>query len=282
LREYLYVVVKGNVPQETVENIVSEISECYEKLDAKLEFCEVLIFRSRYEADKFIDEENERIYSKIGIRISEIGPESSATHFAWRGWPTIAVCVSDMENRPWEVAVAELRRAIAHSILHGSPEYYFISLPQNLLILKKEEVIRPDILDLAFYMLTTAVKSFEVTRFLVNKGFIECQQKLYRYHLRIRPGEKEIWKKAENEINLLVPLLMDVFKVLSGVTPLIKTTEDPVLRSLYEENLALIPKNVEKSFKRMLTKLLELGGDTLKNIADMADEFYGLLKNLLI
>lgn len=281
MKDYLYVVIKGNVPQKTVKNIISEISECYEKLRERPEFCEVLIFRSRYDADKFIEEENERIYSKLGIRISGITPESSVTHFAWRGWPTIAICVSDMENRPWEVAVAELRRAVAHSILHGSPEYYFISLPQNLINLKKKEIVHPDILDLAFYMLTTAVKSFEVTRFLINKGFTECQQKLYRYHLRIRQGEKEIWSKAENEINLLVPLLMDMFKVLSGVTPLIKITEDPVLISLYEENLTLIPKNIERSFRKMLTKLLELSGNTVKNIFDMADEFYRLLNNLL-
>jgi len=280
LKEYLYVVVEGNVPRETVEKLVSEISKCYEKLGAKLEFCEVLIFSSRYDADKFIEEENERIYSKLGIRISGIAPDSSVTHFAWRGWPTIAICVSDVESRPWEVASAELRRAVAHSILHGSPEYYFIPLPQCLLDLKKRGIIRPDILDLAFYMLSIAVKSFEVTRFLVNKGFIECQKKLYCYHLRIRPGEKELWEKAKNNINLLVPLLMDVFKVLSGVTPLIEVVKDPVLMSLYKENLNLIPKHVKKFFSRMLHKLHKLGEDTLENIFSVADELYKLLNYL--
>jgi len=280
LKENLYVVVKGNVPQEKVRAIVEEISKCYEKLGVEPEFCEVLIFRSRYDIDRFIEEENELVYSRLGVRISGIAPDSSVTHFAWRGWPTIAICMNDMGNRPWDVALAELRRAVAHSILHGSPKYYFIPLPKKLFDLKNKGVVHPNILDVVFYILTTAVKSFEVTRFLVNKGFVDCQRKLYRYHLRIKPEEKDVWKKAINDINILVPLLMDVFKVLSGVTPLIEVVKDPVLIALYEENLNLIPKYVKKYFSSMLDKLHKLGEDTLENIFSVADELYKLLNYL--
>lgn len=281
MKKNLYVVVKGSVPQEKVKLIVEEISKCYDKLEVEPDFCEVLIFHSRYDVNKFIEDENELIYSKLGVRISEVAPDSSATHFAWRGWPTIAICLSDMESKPWSVALAELRRAVAHSILHGSPKYYFIPLPMKLLDLKSQGIIRSDVLDVTFYIFTTAIKSFEVTRFLVNKGFIEGQRKLYRYHLKVRPEEKSVWRKAANEINILVPLLMDVFKVLSGVTPLIEATRDTVLMDLCEENLSLIPEHVRKHFKKMLNKLRELGEDTLKNIFSMTDELYDLLVDLL-
>lgn len=281
MKENLYVVIKGDVPQEKVRAIVAEISKCYEKLGVKPEFCEVLIFHSRYDVDRFVEEENELVYSRLGVRISGIAPNSSATHFAWRGWPAIAICVSDMENRPWSVALAELRRAVVHSILHGSPKYYFIPLPRKLFELRSKEIIRPDILDVTFYIFTTAIKSFEVTRFLVSKGFMECQKKLYQYHLKVKSEEKHVWKKAVNEINILAPLLIDVFKVLSGVTPLIEATRDADLTALYEENLNLIPKHIKKHFQKMLNKLHELGEDTLKNIFNMADELYELLIYLL-
>lgn len=281
MKENLYVVVKGNVPQEKVRAIVAEISKCYEKLEIEPEFCEVLIFRSRYDVDRFIEEENELVYSRLGVRISGIAPDSSATHFAWRGWPTIAICVSDMESKPWNVALAELRRAVAHSILHGSPKYYFIPLPRKLFDLRSRGIIRPDILDVTFYIFTTAIKSFEVTRFLVNKGFIECQKKLYQYHLKVKPEEKRVWEKAVNETNILAPLLMNVFKVLSGVTPLIEVTRDTVLTALYEENLNLIPEHIKKHLQKMLNKLHELGEDTLENIFNMADELYELLTYFL-
>ncbi|OYT26166.1 MAG: hypothetical protein B6U95_07765 [Thermofilum sp. ex4484_82] len=188
MKENLYVVVKGNVPQEKVRAIVAEISECYEKLGVEPEFCEVLIFRSRYDVDRFIEEENELVYSRLGVRISGIAPDSSVTH---------------------------------------------------------------------------------------------CQKKLYWYHLRVKPEEKRVWEKAVNEINVLALLLMDVFKVLSGVTPLIEATKDAVLTALYEENLNLIPEHVKKHFQRMLNKLRELGEDTLENIFNMADELYELLIYLL-
>ena len=281
MKENLYVVVKGNVPQEKVRAIVEEISKCYEKLGVEPEFCEVLIFRSRYDVDRFIKKENELVYSRLGIRVSGIAPDSSATHFAWRGWPTIAICVSDMENKPWGVALAELRRTVAHSVLHGSPKYYFIPLPRKLFDLRSRGIIRPDILDVTFYIFTTAIKSFEVTRFLVSRGFIECQKKLYQHHLKVKPEEKRVWEKAVNEINVLAPLLMDVFKVLSGVTPLIEAVRDTFLTALYEENLNLIPEHVKNHFQKMLNKLHELGEDTLENIFNMANELYELLIYLL-
>jgi len=280
LKENLYVVVRGNVPQEKVEVIVTEILRCYDKLGNKPDFCEVLIFRGKYEVDRFIEEENELIYSRLGIRVSGIAPDSSVTHFAWRGWPTITVCVNEMERRPWKVALAELRRAVAHSILHGLPKYYLISFPETWFELRNKGLIRSYILETAFYVLTTAVKSFEVTRFLVKRGFIECQKELYQYHLKIKPEEKEMWQKASSEVNFLLLMLMDVFKVLSGATPLISYVKDPILTDLYEENLKLVPETLRRPLRKLFNEMCKFGEDTLENIFTVANEIYELLSDL--
>jgi len=94
----------GNVDGQLVKKLLDIIVECYERLGPPVTYSVNL---NIYEASE--------------------GSWFFACHDALNGKPTINIYLDRVSRLPWDVIVGGIRRQAAHSILHGSPEYYKLS-----------------------------------------------------------------------------------------------------------------------------------------------------------
>jgi hypothetical protein len=138
-----------------------------------------------------------------------------AMHEAWTGIPKINVCVEDLDKLPRIVFEAALRHEAAHSTLHGSPEYYAITLPSRLIEEFKRRTFRNhEILNLA-YIEASALKDFETTSLLLRLNFIEDQIAFILYNLKIEDEEKALWKIVSKDPKLSTIYIVHLLKAIA-------------------------------------------------------------------
>lgn len=80
-----------------------------------------------------------------------------------------------MRSLPQLVVVGGLRHEVAHSILHGSPEYYIIPIPEPLRETAERYDLPPKATEELLYLISMAVKDCEVTELLSSRGYVEDQ-----------------------------------------------------------------------------------------------------------
>ncbi len=274
----------GDPPPHYRITIIEELERCYRKIGQPPHPPEILIIDTEENLFNFFKQEENRLSKLNGTQISNMLPESSVMHFAWRGWPTIVICVERMENRPKRVAIAELERAAAHSVLHGTPECYMIPLPPSFMSLQTNGFFCETTLGLCFYILAAGVKDFEVTRKLIisDERFRRNQEQLYIFLLRMSDEECELWRLAGCNIDLCAVMLADTFKTLAGATPLVINGCSKELMELYEKNISVLPYGLRhEMYLVLLGRLPSLGYNTIKNVNMIAEEFVQLLQRYM-
>ena len=119
-----------------------------------------------------------------------------AMHEAWQGIPKIYVSAEDFERIPSTIFDVALRHEVAHSALHGSPEYYILNIPSQL----AEEFRKQGFTDYEgetlAYLEAVALKDFEASELLKKLGFIEDQAAFILYSFRMDEAERATWKLA--------------------------------------------------------------------------------------
>lgn len=160
----IYIFATNTVGREFIDYVISILREFYERVGEVPEFAEVYIYGLRREKLMYIESE------ALSLGILAVG-DFVTLHEAWRGYPRIHISVEDLQGYSQEIIRTLIVHEAAHSLLHGSLKYYFVSI-----IGTDDEVISSldqQALVKAVYFASTAIKDLDVSAFLVSKGLIE-------------------------------------------------------------------------------------------------------------
>lgn len=270
----------GNINEKFVEKVFAIITNCYECIRAhSVEIVDLFLFDTASLMNAFLMEEKK----KLGVKTSTFESSFFAVHDAWHGIPRIMVASDKMLDVPKLVVKGCLEHEVAHTILHGSLKYYVFPIPAVLLELEKEEIVSRSVaLDL-LYLVTIAVKDYEVTRFLSKHGFVEEQVAYCRFFLEPSHEDYEVWELAkENRVTRLL-VLTSLLKTLCCAAPLMKNeTHGEKLAASIAENIDYLPLELKARFSGLLETCSEFGEDTHSNVdlfvRKIIDEFAVLTK----
>ncbi len=165
--------------------------------------------------------------------------------------PTVYVRL-DLADR--DLLTSAIYHELGHALLHGSPEYYRIPVPLSLLKLGS-------LATRILYLLSIAVKDFEVSRLLASRGLSETQNPLLREMLRPEPIPWDILGREELTLALASSMKSIMFSI-----PLVN--EGTIKRSL---------KVPDQLLQMALNLSREMGYDTMENIRLASARFLELV-----
>ena len=152
-------------------------------------FIHINIWRRMDELQFFYEKEKQ----ELGILTGE-DTDFLATHEAWRGDPRIHICQERVKKVPDVVLQSVLHHEISHALLHGAPEFYTFRYSNKL-----QEAGRICGLDLALlqqcvYLLSIAIKDYDVVTWLTDIGLGIGQLHLLEYMITDTEDERRIWE----------------------------------------------------------------------------------------
>jgi hypothetical protein len=253
----------GDVDERFVEEVLEVLNSCYARLGANaVEIVDVYIFEKSSSIGAFINGEKRN----LGIETSAFEDSFLAVHDAWHGTPRIMVAYDKMLHVPELVRVGGLRHEVAHTVLHGSLEYYTFTMPTFLLELEREAVISRQITRDLVYLASIAVKDYEVTRLLYKKGYVEDQLAYNEYYLKPSEEEPEAWKLAEKNKTARLLFLASVLKTACCAAPLLKDEKygKEILKTI-TRSINFLPTELSAQLMKMLEGA-KFGRDTHENI----------------
>jgi len=162
----------GRVPEDAVKSIRTVVEECYRRLEPHgVELLDLLIFENSKQMNSFYAREKQASQ----VSSETVSEQFFAVHDAWRGTPRIGICLERMRHLPQLVEMSVLQHEVGHSVLHGSIEHYVFSVTPPLLEASKRLGLTREYSLSILYMVSIAVKDFEVTRLLMEKKYVEDQ-----------------------------------------------------------------------------------------------------------
>jgi len=254
----------GDVENRFAGKVLGIMGDCYNRINPNaVEIVDLYLFDKSSAMNAFLSEE------KRSLRIQTSAFESSffAVHDAWHGTPRIMVAYDKTLVLPELVSVGALHHEVAHTILHGSLENYVFSTPTSLLELERDGIISRQIGRDLLYLVSVAVKDYEVTRLLYENGYVEDQIAYSKYSLEPSEEDREAWNIAkENRAGRLL-FLVSLLKTAWCAAPLMR---DRIYGREIAESIALsmnyLPKELSAHLFRMLEVASEFGGNTQENV----------------
>jgi hypothetical protein len=254
----------GDVKERFVEKVLEILNECYNRLDAQtIEIVDVYIFEKSSLMNAFMNDEKR----KLGIETSAFEESFLAVHDAWHGTPRIMVAYDKMFHVPKSVGIGVLRHEAAHTALHGSLEYYSFSIPMCLIELERNGVISRQVMRDLVYLASVAVKDYEVTRLLYEKGYVKDQVAYNEYCLKPSEEELEAWKLAEKNKIAMLLFLVSALKTACCAAPLLKDERygEEILK-IITEGMDFLPTELSARLLKMLDAASKFGGNTHVNV----------------
>lgn len=254
----------GRVDEGFLKEVLEVIEECYNRFkDLEPNLVDLYVFEKASTMEAFIAKEKEN----LKILTSPFEESFFATHDAWYGTPRITVCIEKIGSLPKNVVVGGLRHEIAHTILHGSPEYYLLILPKPLKkagkILKITDKTVNDIL----YLISIAVKDYEVTRLLYNGGYVKDQVAYCKHYLKPTFEEESIWEIAKAKSLTKFVFLTSILKNICCAAPLLKDKNYRLeIKKEMDKSLSYLPEKLALKVFEVVEETEKFGSDTQKNI----------------
>jgi hypothetical protein len=187
----------GKVSQVTLNKIVSAMSECYERLGPPMNDHVDLYVFEKSEAETFF-----------------------ATADALGGRPRICVYLDKFLELPERVSLAGIRRQAAHSILHGSLEFYVIKFPPDLIRAMRRYNLPQEWANNFLYGIGMAAKEYEVTDLLYSKNFVQDQVAYAKYILQPSGEDILAWEIASRDKLEKILHLTSIIRDVSCAIPL--------------------------------------------------------------
>jgi hypothetical protein len=260
----LQILVYGEVSTAFQEGLRVELESCYRRLPSQ----GLGIVRVRLvDTVRRLREISAAEQAELGI-INPPGEEFLATHDAWTGVPRITVCEERIKGITSQVFRGAIRHEVAHTILHGSIEYYIFKLSREILAKGKERGFDAFSLQQLLYYAAIAVKDYEVTSLLVKHGYAESQVALAIYQMEIGEEDEMVWFIARaNPVSRLI-FLASMLKPLLFIHPLLDLPA--FSRKLEEESktmLSFLPSKEREDLSKLVERIVSsLGDDTHKNV----------------
>lgn len=267
----LNVVTSGSVTWVTKREIENTFRDCYRKFKIRLPYrVDVHIVDTEANVQALLKEE------KLRMGITTSGDEEYICyHDAWRGYPRIVCCLERLAALSKQAKLGALRHEAAHSALHGSLEYYIFKIPQECRQIAAVKGLDASVLEQVLYFISVAVKDFEATRFLIQRGFIECQFAFALEWIHATEQDKAAWKMAQGNRRAKFVYLTALLKPVLFAHPLLAL---PKSKKVPLEHQVLLARRVEEILEYLGTAernrflqvanlvVEELSADTHRNV----------------
>ena len=99
-----------------------------------------------------------------------------------------------MRNLPRLVEVGGIRHEVGHTVLHGDIRYYLLSFPAALLEIADRFNLSFEYMTNLLYLVSIAVKDYEVTRLLYQKRYVEDQAAYVEFLLKVSEDDILSWE----------------------------------------------------------------------------------------
>ena len=262
----------GSIDKKLRDEILRYISKVLER-EKYSSYVEIHIFEKLSELDAFLSLE----YREFNIHISGV---YFAMHDAYRGWPRIYICIELLKNLPRDVWIGGVIHEAGHAVLHGSPIYYYYSIPDKLLETFKKLNIETERQLNILYHISVAVKDYEVTKYLVENGFSDYQYPFIIYNLKIDEVELKLWRLLTNYISR-IEYILRIMKGIAAAIPLENVYE---YRDDIDSAINKIVYTLDMKYEKYIYKLINLLKtfeiDTRKNIYNLSDSAADILAQL--
>ncbi len=258
----------GAIGSEFIGEVVNILDECYGHLQPHIvKIVDFYVFKESSTMTAFINDEKK----SLGIESSPFEETFFAIHDAWHGTPRIMIAHNRIAALPKLVSVGGIRHEVAHTVLHGSPEYYIFSIPS---ILRKIGETPSQYLKDILYLISIAVKDYEVTRLLYEKGYVEDQVAYCKFFLEPSSDELQAWTIAQTNRIAKIVAIASIFKMLCCATSLLKDEKYgyEILESI-DKYVDYLPSTLSSRILKSLDKLTLLNIDTHRNVELFAKTF---------
>jgi hypothetical protein len=261
----------GRIEDETMNSVIETMEECYGQLAPhEVSLVDLYVFERSSSVEAFLAKE----CAEVGVTSAPFDDLFFAMHDAWRGTPRIILCLERMKTLPELVKIGGIRHEVGHSILHGSLGYYLLSFPPSLLEIADQFSLSFEYLTNMLYLISIAVKDYEVSRLLYGRGYVEDQVAYAKHLLRISESDVLSWEISRGNQPVEVLCLISCLKAAGCAAPLLidKKFGEDVRRCLIE-SLSYLPADLSALLlKVILEGFPSLGTDTLDNIDRMVRE----------
>lgn len=240
----------GNMDKNLMEKLLAILVECYERLGPPMTFS-----------------------VNLNIYETSTGQGFFASHDALDGKPTINIYLDKYSSLPSNVAEAGVRRQAAHSILHGSPEFYKIKFPSGLRQAMRSYGLTENLATEILYGAAMAAKEYAVTMFLVEGGYVDDQVAYAKYMLEPTVEELQAWELARQSPTAKIIYLVMTLRDVSCAVPLLKKPNiGDEVRSRLERRLSHLPEAYKATLQRIIDETIQkFAEDTFKNIDNLVE-----------
>jgi hypothetical protein len=261
----------GEIPEGSVKDILDAIRDCYERLKPhRVEILDLLLFSDPSKMNVFYSRE------RSGLRLvsDDFGESFIAMHDAWRGTSRIGVCMSRIEELPFLTKMGALRHEVGHSILHGSLEYYVFPINAPLIEAAKRLRLSEGYSFNLLYLISIAVKDFEVTRMLSGKGYFEDQLAYANHVLGASNEDLDAWQLSKGDPAGMALCLAGRLKDAACLIALQPKLGEQSVTERVRAALSYLPDPVlNKALKALRRFPQAMVGDTFQNVAAMTKVF---------
>jgi len=254
--------VYGIIPEDIAEEIRGAVESCYRALPApQPEAVNLFIF------DTLVRWRNYATKRREETGVVTAGEEGFlATHEAWEGTPNLNVCLERLRAQPAPVQEGALHQVVAHSILHGRPDFYRFQVPRSLIAASEARGVELELLQQVLYFVAIAVKGYEAVSLLVQNGFIQDQIALAIHQLAVDEDDVVLWKMARWEPRARLLYLSAQIRPLLYLQPLLPYA--PTLARTGRATLAhLPPEEIERLEALVRVMAAERSGDTQRDVS---------------
>jgi hypothetical protein len=259
----------GKVNGRKVKQIVAAMRECYERLAPHdVDMVDLYVFDRFFRVEAFLAEESKR----LGVASSAFGELFFSLHDAWKGIPRIIICLERMKNLSSLAQKGGIHHEVGHSVLHGSLLYYVFTVPPALQDLAERFRLSRQYVTDMLYLMSIAVKDYEVSRLLYERGYVEDQMAFAKQILVPTESDKISWEISMGKPEAEALCLTSYLKLIGYVTPFL---DDEVsgkeLNGHLRSNFSFLSEGYLRQLLEQAPKIFQqLNLDTTSNVNKFA------------
>ena len=254
----------GDVEERFADEVLDVLRDCYDRINGDaVKIVDLYLFEKSSTMNALVNEEKR----KLGIKTSAFEESYYALHDAWHGTPRIMVAHDKISALPELVRMGSLRHEAAHTVLHGSLEFYSFPLSVSLIRLEEEGVVSRQMARDLLHLVSVAAKDFEVTRLLYENQFVQDQVAFNKHILEPSEDDREAWELAKEDQAFTLLVLASILKTICCAAPLLKDPDHSRgISESIKKSLGYLPEETSERLLRILEVATKFGRNTHENV----------------